>query len=407
MFRRTKVKPHFRKGRPVVGHDRTVADSDLVDEENVDVYGLASSVADLADDTPGGGVNGKVDAVVRDIRYGTRTGDASDMSFIPMPTLFEKEFPDGIPERFENCDFHNVVFGDVDLRGREFVGCGFVNSSLRGVDLSGATFRECWFRGSNFSGVDPDSEDALYDVHPLWDRVKFEGCQFIQAQFNNVGLNGGEISGCSFDATRFSEQSRFYGVTVKDSRFNKSIFNAVSLSASVFEKCEFEGMTFERLKDDLTRRAVMDQSAEFRGCKFNNFVIGYSDLHKVKFDGSNVVNGKFSYSNLSEADFSNSTGNKLSFIASDLTGAAFSGCRLSDIEFSDSEKASIYDQHSLRDAMEASGLSEKQFEFLVVSGVIEVRDNKTLQKITSGFDVDKHHVPPWVATNLKRILEQQ
>lgn len=64
----------------------------------------------------------------------------------------------------------------------------------------------------------------------------------------------------------------------------------------------------------------------------------------------------------------------------------------------------VYDQVSFSDALKELDITEKQFEFLVVSGVVEVRSNDTKEKIVNNFDPDAHHVPKWEIETLKHVL---
>jgi hypothetical protein len=44
-------------------------------------------------------------------------------------------------------------------------------------------------------------------------------------------------------------------------------------------------------------------------------------------------------------------------------------------------------------------MSNNQFEFMVLSGAVEVRNNIDASVVASQFDPDRHHVPIWSVAN--------
>jgi hypothetical protein len=57
--------------------------------------------------------------------------------------------------------------------------------------------------------------------------------------------------------------------------------------------------------------------------------------------------------------------------------------------------------------LEQLDVSERQFEFLVLSGAVKVRDNQTKERVLSGFKPDAHHIPGWEIDAVKKHLAEQ
>lgn len=77
----------------------------------------------------------------------------------------------------------------------------------------------------------------------------------------------------------------------------------------------------------------------------------------------------------------------------DLLKNSYSFHRINSTEF-------IYRQYSFNEVIEACGMTDKQFEFLVLSGAIEVREKGYGKIVEGGFDPGKHHVPQWAFQDL-------
>lgn len=71
------------------------------------------------------------------------------------------------------------------------------------------------------------------------------------------------------------------------------------------------------------------------------------------------------------------------------------------------ESCRKYDRISFADAVKEVGASEKQFEFFVVSGALEVRDNVTCLRVEKDFDPEKHHVTRWHIAKLRESLASE
>lgn len=78
----------------------------------------------------------------------------------------------------------------------------------------------------------------------------------------------------------------------------------------------------------------------------------------------------------------------------DFTGSNISQQQILSIDNGSNRFVPRYEKYSFQDACRIMGVTEKQFEFLVLSNVVEVRDRR-FKKVTVGFDSDLHHVPKW------------
>jgi hypothetical protein len=225
---------------------------------------------------------------------------------------------------------------------------------------------------------------------------------------------------CSF-LGKETTATTFYGCKIGGTNISDTNFEVVDLGDSIFESCALSSCTLH-----------LKKAHQIYG-KNQNFVIQNSRMMSVFFKKGCVNEAKILRSYLDNCNFWNAEAKNLDFLGStmvdtviscsDLSGSNFSettitGCEIyeSDLTSSRWGEAKVdmayiravgdaYDQHSLYDAQVQLGLTEKQFEFLVLSGAIEVRDNMSKGKVSSNFNTKEHHVPAWVLENLS-VVEQ-
>lgn len=127
------------------------------------------------------------------------------------------------------------------------------------------------------------------------------------------------------------------------------------------------------------------------------------DLRQVRFKDAMLKDADLRLSDLSGADMSGADLSGANLLGANLTGVNWKGVNLDGAIIGpdkiSSELAAEYDKYDFYETAEALGLSEKQLEFLIVSKVVEVRDNETHALVESDFDPAKHHVPAWVVQN--------
>lgn len=403
MFKKIFVKKHFRKGTPVAAHERLIVD--LYDEnweERSDGVSLGVSALAKSSDTE---------------------HTVSGRNF--QGCSFDGAAGFKAPRRYENCVFDGSIFSQANLNGVEFIGCTFVKSRIQAGDLSNAKFKDCSFEETYISGK---------QSRVPWVDTIFEGCKFIDSRFGRVSMELGGFTNCSFYNVDVFNYSVFKDVKILKSTLSKvSIRGSSGLPGTLFDECILEDVRLvdignyvrdENGKDfiGIGESKVGIHRSSMRNCSFDfgemngSSIVNSSlencsflqmDLTDMNFYGCQGANLEFDSSNFKKSKFENNTFKNVN-IAESVFPEVFWKNNIVDCEFSKENSGnspgSFYQQYSFEEALEESGLSRERFEFLVLSGVIEVRDNETLQKVTSGFDTEKHHVPPWVYGSFDRII---
>jgi uncharacterized protein YjbI with pentapeptide repeats len=122
-----------------------------------------------------------------------------------------------------------------------------------------------------------------------------------------------------------------------------------------------------------------------------------ADLSGVNARFTDFAGSDFSGANLQAADFG----------GSDLRKCHWERVSMSGVCLANVIAPAKYEQFSLDDAMKRAlglGMTQNQFEFMVLAGAVEIRDNDTLEVVKTGFDPAKHHVPVWTMENLGLLL---
>lgn len=169
---------------------------------------------------------------------------------------------------------------------------------------------------------------------------------------------------------------------------------------------------------------------DLRGANLRNINMEGVNLWKGNFDGANLEGANlanvvlescsFRDANLQGTDFTGANLRKSDMSGADITGAEVEGVRMprnlmgvtmSGEQFDKIKEASPeqkfdYPTHSFDYVVESLGISEKRFEYLVISGVIEVRDNSTQTRVVKGFDPNIHHVPGWSLERTREALKE-
>lgn len=411
--KKVPVKPHFRDGRPVIGHERLV-DSNPGGTTEGGIDGIAAGVAALAikENT----------AEIREQSFGIEDKDQS----MEIRKWFDWKEKSGLVDgdglskvkKFENCKFSSVLFHNVNLSGVEFVGCDFSTCEFENVDLSNVTFKNCKFNKNNFFAVDSDKKKRV-----IWGNLTFEKCDFVSCRIQRTNIENSRFSNCSFERTHVDSKSHFQNVFFEDSKFVACSFDGVRSVDSGFHRCSLENFTFFRVGQDrgvhtLERLDFVDSS--LIDCMFSE-----SNFSKSNFSGSRLEECEFGRVDLLDANFSDTEADKTFFYLSNLNyanlssarwkktlvrGGSLLGVNWKNVSFScdflNEIKKLEYEQFTFSDTIKNCGISQKEFEFLVLSGAIEVRDNETLERVRSEFDPNKNHVPVWAFENLKHSTFQ-
>lgn len=160
---------------------------------------------------------------------------------------------------------------------------------------------------------------------------------------------------------------------------------------------------------------------DFTGGRFDGSVFGVNPMreHPEENDNPCVVqmsSVSFDNASLQDVVFDRALMSSVSFRGADLRGVTFNetcvdsnlGIDVTDSNITSQQIKSllpypqdsgdpphiVYRHYSFDEVVAATSLSEQQFEFMVLSGAIEVRD-KRQRVVKSGFDPELHHVPQW------------
>lgn len=402
MPKKVSVKPHLRKGKLVAGHARMISDA-----SNISPQGSVASRPDLKN-------------VVLGLE--TSSGVVFDNHQFNKQGLDQKKL-------FEHCVFRDCSFTSTDLTGRKFVDCDFDNCVFVDADLSDATLDGCLFTQVDF-------ENTEYGVR--WMATKFDDCRFDGGSMKTIVLEDGSFNKCSFNTFGFWGQSSFERAKFTGSEFREATIGYVNLKDSVFDGCSIKDTWFNKIGKFIRQdygASVLDKTSAtnivFRGGELTGCTFEASNLMGMAMEGVRWDDCEFKKCNAQKSTFERVAGTGALFHDSFLQGTKFDHFTMKDITFhlcqlretswantnmdchfiGEAEEQQYlgenyvpaYTQFHFDDALTEAKISRRQFEFLVLSGVIEVRDNVTLEKVTSGFDPDYHHVPPWCFANLKNF----
>lgn len=356
---------------------------------------------------------------------------------------------------FSGMDLYDVDFSGCDLRFAKFEG-----SELNGVNLSGALIAGASLEGSLAYGLIGDELD-LDGVNMAGASIRFDKkatkCVIknldkaqMPAHLESVDLSGEDLRSVEFRGTVMEScdmsDCNFAGSFLDSSKFKFCRLANADFTGTKLMSSRWEGVTAPGiiLRDaDLSRSSFSYGS--FSGADMRGATLGFSTLVEINFTGANFEGSTFGNprrATIQKCDFSKANFSKAdvrgvdfadrptdvwpeevyhvdgsSTEGSDLTGVNWDGAltdgmvlgRVKNVQFYDSDGESVneddvwseavFDKYGFSEAVEAIGVSESQFEFLVLSGVIEVRDYTNHKKVTSGFDPKEDYVPAWAVQN--------
>lgn len=412
--RKIGVVGHLRGGKAVQPHNRLIeGKQDTVDLSSKE---KTESLVNLAADE-----TIATNLVARNIKY---TGSSASGQQVPALVLSGKlEYV-----RYENCAFSGVDFNETDFRGVEFSNCTFEHCKVVKPQMSDSLFEGCVFRDVNFWG---DKYAAQ-----VWRNTRFEDCQFGAGDFASVSMESGGFTNCTLQDVMFKDGTNLEHVTIADSKLKDVGFVFSNLPGSSFERCDFDNLSMRRMGNGSldhpkpSREPAEGMNLKIRDCHFTRGDFRHSNLICAEVTDCTFERTYFEKVEARQANFSGSQG-RLSFARCNLRQADFTGIDLnvtfqqtpvheatwnnSSIDFrllgahEYAQFEPFYENYSFEEAIQqntANGLTDRRFEFMVLSGIVEVRDNSTMKKVTSGFDPDKHHIPPWAYEKLKKMTSE-
>lgn len=326
-------------------------------------------------------------------------------------------------EKYENCVFSGVEFEKTDLTGVEFFNCRFQDCLFEKPEMLQTTFKGCLFEKTGFVGKNEPKE--------IWQDVMFENCRFVGGRFLTVHMKSGGFHNCSFDHTDIQDGTKLEDCTVNNSSFKNVHFTLANFPGTFFDKSSFHHVQMRKIGYESTDvfRTYQDppegKNFKIRECVFERSSIRYSNIRRAeivdcKFDGTyfekvearqvnfSGAQGKFAFrsSDLNEANFTD-VNMEVTFQLTPVYGATWKNSLVDCHVLGAHEYAlpqPFYEQYSFKDVIKHNGLTDKQFEFMVLSGVIQVYDNIRMKRVESGFNPGDHHVPPWTYESIKNAL---
>lgn len=198
---------------------------------------------------------------------------------------------------YKNKDLHGVRLSTVNMENMDFSDANFRGSYLK---LDGENL--------NFKGADL-TDSTLVDGGRV-DNADFSGATLKNVLINGVTLRNANVEGADFTEARFLSGSfSFIGFT-EDQFRSTMTYRMRFIRGSRFSSMDMSGWDFSNFTfmDDLT----------------NDPEFSSMNLSGANFSGSNMLHLGFYNSDLTNADFSNTTATEtVNFYYSDLTGANF------------------------------------------------------------------------------------
>lgn len=329
---------------------------------------------------------------------------------------------------------HKDFSGIVDVHSNEY--------SMEGIDsIVGWDLSDALIENLDFSKIKRIEDCRFQNIYI--NKINFEGTEIVnstfqEVKFNDVNFRNIKMVGCRLDNVRFSK-STMIAPHFEDSNLERIAFNSKSsIQDGVFEKCILNDLELPQHEKNIPKL----QDTFFYNCEMKIFQMDYGtmqgggfhestveiisylprfknvkfikcELPNLRLNQAVITDSTFKSCNISrfymtENRFSGSTFEKVSFREGEINDTNFGDTQFDNCQFRETSLEDVeYPRMTFMEAHRILGVTEKQFEFLVLSGAIEVRDNDTLEKITSGFNLNHHHVPPWAHLDGLRINPEQ
>lgn len=366
MKKEVDVKSHTRKGKVVQSHKRSIKGEGSSQRESSKTVG--KNIVSLAQEnflvigTTLKGFDSNIHSL-DDIDF-SKIKDIQDCSFrgvnmknIDFSNINIKD------SDFENVAFDNVTFNLAHIQNVSFFGARFFHSQF-----NNSTMRECNFGSSRFT------------YRTSFNHVQIEECQFSYASFEGqlVDSKGAHYDWRSLDLWG----SSFYG----------AVFECFQMQSSKIVDCSF-------LESEFT--AVGLDEVEFNKCLFLK-----GEMEGVSFDRCNILNSKLETPIQSNVNYVETVMKDSSF-ESDFVECSFDEVEFLNVSLKNSNfKNTSYPWRTFDETVEELGVTQKAFEFMVLSGAVEVRSNETSEIVNGGFNPTMHHIPLWSIDRIKTSLQE-
>ena len=179
--------------------------------------------------------------------------------------------------RWLSCDVTRARLELSNMQEVEFESCAFVGASLRGCDLEGAQWKSCSFVEANLRLVDLvrarvvncDFSGAALE-RSSWNGSLVEGCSFRDAHLVDSVFDDAEFRNCDFRGANLSwSQGPPLGTARKSSfigcDFRQADFSKLRLEGSTLRGCAVYGLRGEALLESPCVFRALDFSSEADG----------------------------------------------------------------------------------------------------------------------------------------------
>lgn len=305
---------------------------------------------------------------------------------------------------FENVEGRGLIMNKSDGAGMIVQDTQLENLNVFKSDLSGSLFKNTHFKGNGYTS-------ALINVklrNATMDNVRFSSLTWkTTAPSDNFYINllkairaknqtkNLTIQNCIFRGSELSaldlRKSKILSSNFNKTSFSNVLISGLDLSGSSFTQGKFYKTQGQRLKANYTDFSGSTFGANEDGSNFSGSDFSNADFTDTVLNNSNFKKSKWDNANTSEMIIFPDLGHERISTVNEENGTV------------KTLKDTSYEHYSLHDAAKELGATEKAFEFLVVSGAVEVRHNLTKSKVKENFNTSLNHIPVWQMQNLKKL----
>lgn len=353
----------------------------------------------------------------------------------------------------------------LDLRGANFKQTSLREVDFTGADLRGVNFSESLLTDVNFSDVklektnfasaqlvriktseislkNANLKNASLSFDPKFEKPiirDLDTCKINGTYLSWIDVSGQDLQNMSVGV----DGAAFYDMNFSDSNLEEANLNDTNFRQCDLSRCNLRRAQLERaVFSSIVGESMNASEANFHdarllgdsnmsGSDFSGSLLTIKDANVVNFEGSNFSNAtmrrregpsiilcNFAKSNFAGCDLGNSDfavykRQDLQLLSSVLSGINWENARTQDIvlgredTFEETgmtlgiDTDNSFEKYTLREAHERFGLTDNQFEFMVLSGALEIRERNSNKIARKDFDLDSdsQYVPVWVMQN--------
>lgn len=132
---------------------------------------------------------------------------------------------------YENCQFINCNFAEVNLSKITFIDCVFDTSNLSAANINGTSFQETSFSNCKLMGL------RFEDCNQFLFTVSFTGCLLNLSTFYKMKLKNTRFTNCSMQDVDFTETdltaAELYNCNLLQAVFDNSILEKADLRTAI------------------------------------------------------------------------------------------------------------------------------------------------------------------------------